>query len=78
MATKAQVQKLAKSQGAKFYEAHESSGYVAEVLLPNEFIWKGMEGGACTQCKTDDESWSDFWAQMLWHIDREIVPNPHW
>tara|TARA_R110002096_G_scaffold381229_1_gene575086 strand:+ start:256 stop:492 length:237 start_codon:yes stop_codon:yes gene_type:complete len=78
MATKSQVQKLAKSQGATFYEGYESSGYIAEVLLPNHLVWDGMEGGACTQCKSDKETWSSFWAEMLRYIDRDVIPNPYW
>jgi len=77
MATKAQIKKLAKAQGAQFFEGVDSSGdYYAEVLLPDHLIWdKGPwdSVGWCYQSKNPDETMAQFWEDMLGYIDFPVI-----
>jgi len=77
MATKAQVRKIAKQQGALFLEGHDSLGnYWATVELPDHLDWdNGYGTGACVQTKESDETMEDFWQSMLDYIDYQIIPN---
>ena len=79
MATKAQIKKLAKAQGAQFFEGVDAFGdYYAEVLLPKHLSWdNGDFTGDCYQRKNHDETMAQFWDAMLWEINHPVVKNPH-
>jgi hypothetical protein len=77
MATKAQVKRIAKQQGADFDEGYDSLGnYFAAVILPEHLDWDNGHGtGICEQTKGEDETMAEFWESMVLYIDYETIPH---
>ena len=71
MATKAQVIKLLKQQGAQFeWEPNDTFS----AWLPEGKIWdSGYSVGQCVQEKLPGETWADFWNSFMSVINADIV-----
>lgn len=71
MATKQRVLALLKKQGATF-EWDDARTFSA--CLPEPLVWdSGFDMGAITQEKYDDETWAQFWDQVMMVIDAPVI-----
>lgn len=75
MATKAQVVKILKAQGAE-WEIESQDPFTFSAWLADDLIWNsGYNCGLISQEKDEDESWSKFWSDILAVVDAEVVPK---
>ena len=75
MATKTQVIKLLKKQGAE-YEVESNDPFTFSAWLPTGLIWDSGYGcGLTTQELQDGETMADFWDSFLAVIDAEVISD---
>ena len=75
MATKTQVIKLLKKQGAE-YEVESNDPFTFSAWLPTVLIWDSGYGcGLTTQELQDGETMADFWDSFLAVIDAEVIED---
>lgn len=73
MATKAQVIKILTKQKAE-WEIESRDPFTFSAWLQDDLIWaSGYDCGIVTQEKDENESWSQFWDDILSVIDAEVI-----
>jgi hypothetical protein len=75
--TKQKVIKLAKAQGAKYYEDTNGFGQLeVEIVLPDGKVWdNGYNTGVCTETKDGyaTETSKEFWSAVYDYINHPVV-----